>query len=208
MILFDMDGVLLDTEPLYTIAFDRALAPFGARLDARTKREIMGRQMPRSAAVIVERFGLPCTAHQLVDALEPEFEQVFACSPAMPGAQAFVEQSAAQGYAMAVATSSSRRRFEIKTRLHPWFARFEATVCGDDPEVHRSKPAPDIFLVAARRLGVRIEDCLVIEDSPLGVAAGKAAGAKVVAFVRDGTPASCFPGADQVVATFDAIDWS
>jgi pseudouridine-5'-monophosphatase len=82
---------------------------------------------------------------------------------------------------MAVATSSHRDQYEVKVGSHPWFESFQAIVCGDDPELGRLKPAPDIFLLAAARLVAAPESCLVVEDSPAGVEAARAAGMQVVA---------------------------
>ena len=86
---------------------------------------------------------------------------------------------AAGGVPMAVATSSASRLFELKiTRHRDWFARFRVVVNGDDPRIGHGKPAPDIYLLAARELGVGPEGCLAIEDAPAGVASARAAGAR------------------------------
>jgi pseudouridine-5'-monophosphatase len=82
---------------------------------------------------------------------------------------------------MAVATSSERTLYDLKTASHAWFDAFDAVVCGDDPRVLARKPAPDIFLVAAAELRASPEQCLVFEDSPAGVEAALAAGMRVIA---------------------------
>jgi hypothetical protein len=83
---------------------------------------------------------------------------------------------------MGIATSSRAASVDKKRSAHPRiFDAMEVVVCGDDPEVFSGKPAPDIYLVASKRLGVSPEDCLVFEDALTGVIAGKAAGMTVIA---------------------------
>jgi pseudouridine-5'-monophosphatase len=111
-----------------------------------------------------------------------------------------------------VATSSDRSHFELKTRRHlNWFKIFEAVVLGDDPAVRRGKPAPDIFLVAARRLGVSPSRCLVFEDSPAGVEAACSAGMKVIAVPDPNMERLAYGMADSVIDTledFDPVEWN
>jgi pseudouridine-5'-monophosphatase len=86
------------------------------------------------------------------------------------------------GIPQAVATSSDRRYFNIKSSRHrEWFSIFDCVVSGDDADINEGKPSPDIFLVAARRINGRPENCLVFEDAPAGVRAARAAGMFVIA---------------------------
>ncbi len=202
-VLFDMDGVLLDTEPLYTVAYDRMLAPYGAHLDRTTKLEIMGRPALRSAAHVIEKFGIPMTPEEFVEKRKPILAELFANAPAVPGAEDFVRALASRGLPIAIATSTGQALFQVKTRSHPWFSLFQAVVCGDDPEVERPKPAPDIFLTAARRLGVTPQRCAVFEDSPTGVQAAAATGGRVFALVREPADLALFTGAFRVVGSFE-----
>lgn len=180
-VLFDLDGVLLDTEGLYTQATQAVVERYGKTYDWALKVQTMGREARAGARLIVERLGIPLTADELLAERNPILEALIASSPAMAGAEEFVHRLAAKGVPMAVATSSDRRLYDIKIRPHAWFARFAAVVCGDDPRVLAKKPAPDIFLVAARELGADPAQCLVFEDSPAGVEAALAAGMRVVA---------------------------
>lgn len=204
-VIFDMDGVLLDTEPLYTVAYNRMMAPFGATLDPATKLEIMGRRAINSAAHVIAKFKLPISPEEFVEKRKPILDELFENSPAVPGAEDFVRALSARGLPMAVATSTARSTFEIKTKSHDWFALFDQIVCGDDPEVENPKPAPDIFLTAARRLGVPIANCAIFEDSPAGVEAAAASGAKTFALLREETDLSLFKKADRVVGGFGEV---
>ena len=110
-VLFDMDGVLLDTEPLYTVAYDRLMAPHGARLDRDTKLEIMGRPAILSAAHVIQKFALPMTPEEFLEMRKPILAELFAHSPAMPGAEDFVRALSNRVYRLAVATSTHRALF-------------------------------------------------------------------------------------------------
>lgn len=198
-VLFDMDGVLLDTEKLYTEATRQVLAPYGKQIDWSIKAQMMGRAPLHSARVLIEAVGLPMTPQEFLDAKRPVLEKLFVTCEAMPGAPDLVERWAARGLPLAVATSSERRFFELKTRHHAWFRHFKAVICGSDPEVKRHKPAPDIFLAAAERLGVAPERCLVVEDSLAGVEGALAAGARVVAFLAPQADPALYAGAHHVV---------
>jgi pseudouridine-5'-monophosphatase len=205
-ILFDLDGVLLDTEPLYTEASQRVIAPFGRTYDWSLKSEVMGRPALVSARVIVERLGLPLTPEEYLQRRVQELLPLFERVPEVPGAGAFVRALAAQGRKMAVATSSDGSLFSLKTGHHPWFSSFGTVVCGDDPELSNPKPAPDIFLLAAARLGVPPEECVVFEDSPSGVRAGVAAGMRVIAIRHAAVDLGHFEGAARVVSSYAELD--
>jgi len=202
-VIFDMDGVLLDTEPLYTVAYDRLLNPHGASLDPTTKLEIMGRPAIKSAAHVIKKFNIPISPEEFLERRKPVLEQLFQEAPAVVGAEQFVRQLAQSGVPVAVATSTGRKLFELKTARHEWFSLFDKIVCGDDEEVKNPKPAPDIFLAAANHLSIPISDCAVFEDSPTGVQAGVASGARTFALVRQETDLSRYESAHQVVGAFD-----
>lgn len=180
-VLFDLDGVLLDTERLYTEATQAVVGRFGKTFTWAIKREAMGRDAHVSARIVLERLGVPLTSDEFLAERGPILEALVARCRAMDGAEPFVRMLVGQGVPVAVATSSDRRLYELKVRSHPWFDLFGAVVCGDDPRVFAKKPAPDIFLVAARELGAEPGRCLVFEDSLAGVEAALAAGMRVVA---------------------------
>lgn len=180
-VLFDLDGVLLDTEPLYTEATQAVLAPYGKSFEWALKREMIGRSDVESAELLVSRLELPISAREYLALRAPGLERLFAHSPVMPGAEALVAALAARAVKMAVGTSSRSRLYQLKSQPHAWFSHFSAVVCGDDPAVTAFKPAPDIFLTAAARLGVAPAECVVVEDSPAGVLAALRAGMRVIA---------------------------
>jgi len=197
-VLFDLDGVLLDTEGLYTRAVQAVVGRYGKTYDWSLKIQTMARDALVGARIIVDQLGLPLTPEELLALREPVLEPLLASCRAMPGAEGFVRHLAGRGVPMAVATSSDRRLYEVKVRTHPWFELFSAVVCGDDPRVTAKKPSPDIFLVAARELGAPPSQCLVFEDSPVGVQAALAAGMRVVALPDPRAEISHYPAAHAV----------
>jgi pseudouridine-5'-monophosphatase len=201
--IFDLDGVLLDTEPLYTHAVAQVAARFGKVYDWSVKRDCIGRGTLEAARIIVEALELPLSPEALVHERDLVLTALVARAPAMAGAEAFTRALAERGVPLAIATSTEAPLFAIKTASHrAWLDIFGAAVCGDDPRVARSKPAPDIFLAAAHDLGAAPESCLVFEDSPFGVEAARAAGMQVIALPDPAMDRARYLGADAVVAGF------
>jgi pseudouridine-5'-monophosphatase len=202
-----MDGVLLDTEGLYTEATQQIVGRFGKTFDWGVKGNMIGRPALDSARYLVETLALPITAEDYLREREALFETLMPTAAAHRGARALTDALAARGVPQAVATSSSSRIFDLKTRAHrAWFATFHAIVRGDDPRVVRGKPAPDIFLVAAAALGVPAAACVVVEDAPAGVAAARAAGMQVVAVPDPAMARERFADAHLVVDSLADLD--
>lgn len=180
-LIYDMDGLLLDTEGIYTEVTRMIVGRFGRTFDWSIKQHMIGRPALESAQYLVETLALPITPEQYLEERETLLLERFPRAEPLPGAERLVRHLHARGVPQALATSSTREFFELKTRRHrDWFALFDAVVTGDDPEVRQGKPAPDIFLTAARRLGADPECCLVFEDAPSGMHAARAAGMRVV----------------------------
>ena len=204
--IFDLDGVLLDTEPLYTQATAAVAARFGKVYDWSVKRDCIGRGTLEAARIIVEALALPLSPEALVHERDRVLVELVARAPAMLGAETFTRALADRGVPMAIATSTEKPLFTIKAAAHrDWLAIFGAAVCGDDPRVARAKPAPDIFLAAAEDLGVSAASCLVFEDSPFGVEAARAAGMQVIALPDPAMDRARYASADVVVADFAEI---
>jgi len=205
-VLFDMDGVLLDTEAIYTEATRRVLGPLADKFDWRIKERMMGRAPLEAARILIEAVGAPFTPAEYNLLKKPILLELFRNSPAKPGAEALVCELKTRGMPLAVATSSDRTYFDIKTMSHPWFSSFDAVVCGSDAEVARHKPAPDIFLVAARKLGLAPSRTLVFEDSVAGVEAARRAKVKrVVALPDPQLDKNLLQGAHFTLASFELL---
>ncbi|WDO06946.1 HAD family hydrolase [Streptomyces murinus] len=200
LIIFDNDGVLVDSEPIS----NRHLAAYLTELGIETSyedslRDYMGSAMHRVHDLVLERTGqrLPADFDDVFHA------RVFAAFERelgpVPGAAEVLEKLAADGVPYCVASSGSHERIRVghrTTGLDRWF-REERIFSSQD--VGKGKPAPDLFLYAAERMGVAPGRCAVVEDSPLGVQAAVAAGMDVYGFTAM-TPAERLGGATQLFA--------
>ncbi len=201
-VIFDMDGVLLDTERFYTAVTQTIVGRWGKVFDWSVKGHMIGRPAGDSARYLVETLELPITPDEYLREREAMLERLFPEADAMPGARALTAALAARGVPQAVATSSNRRLFALKTTRHrEWFQMFGAVVLGDDPRLRRGKPAPDIFLLAAEALGAPPASCVVVEDAPAGVVAAHAAGMQVIAVPDPEMDRAPFADAEVVVGS-------
>jgi beta-phosphoglucomutase len=176
-VLFDMDGVLVDSE---TFIAEAAIAMFAERYGVVATREdflpFVGMGENRFLGGVAEKHGVKLDAEaDKARTYELYFEVIKDRLREIPGAVAFVHACRARGLKLAVATSADRRKLEANlAEVGLAESDFDATV--DGLQIERKKPAPDIYLEAARRVGVPPERCLVVEDAVSGVSAAKAAG--------------------------------
>ena len=201
-VIFDLDGVLLDSEKLYTEATQQVVGEYGKIFEWSLKSLMMGRHELEAAELLVKTLELPITGEEYLRRQVPIAESLFPSAAELPGAEAFVGELAQRGHVLAVGTSSTRRLYDLKTSHLPWFSAFSAVISGDHPDVHALKPAPDIFLVAARAIGGEPSRCLVIEDSPAGVLAARAAGMSVIAIPDAALPSERFAEAQLIVRSY------
>ncbi len=179
-VLFDMDGILLDTEVIYTKVTQAIVSDFGKTFDWSIKAGMIGRPQRESAQYLIDTLNLPITVAAYLSKRNSNIIALFKDTAALPGAQRLVEHLHQAGIPMAVATSSTEYTYSIKTQQHAWFSLFDAIITGDNPAIGKGKPAPDIFLLAAKNINVAPADCLVFEDAPSGLQAGISAGCQVV----------------------------
>jgi len=183
-VLFDMDGLLLDTENLYTQGTQQILSQHNKTYSWEFKTKLMGKRTDEVARMIIEHYQLPLTPEEWITKSRDIYNDLFPTVKCLPGVTKLVHHLAKHKIPISVASSSSSSAFKLKTENHSGlFSLFDNIVLGDNQLVKNAKPAPDIFLVAAdnfKTSGINAEDCLVVEDAPLGVAAGKAAGMQVL----------------------------
>ena len=205
-VIFDLDGVLLDTEHFYTEVTGEICREYGKTFDWSVKRNMIGRPSYESACYLVETLSLPITPDDYLVRRSRRLAELFPTSLEKPGAETFVRALSARGVPIAVATSSERELFDLKTSQHrDWFSLFDAVVVGDDPRVKKGKPAPDVFLVAAEEIGARPAECVVFEDAPAGLDAAHAAGMQVVAIPDDGMDRKVYAAAELVIGTYSEV---
>lgn len=207
--LFDLDGLLLDTEPLHGLAWREAAAHFGTVLAADQLLQLRGRRR-LDCAEQVRRWiraaaGPSVSSATLLAVRQPIADRLMAQAPAMAGAEALIRRCHQQGVPMALATSSGRDAVALKAGPHPWLALITTRVHGDDPELSAGKPAPDVFLLAAHRLGVDPRRCWAFEDSPAGAQAAAAAGCQVYVLETEATTAALFPPQVRRLSSLDQV---
>ena len=182
--LFDLDGLLLDTEPLHAQAWQRAAEHFGCPLSPGQLLALRGRRRLDCAAQVIGWIGAaghhPPSTEALLAVRQPIAEALLIEAQPTPGAVALVQRCQELAIPMALATSSSRAAVELKAGPPPWLAAITTRVHGDDPELKAGKPAPDVFVLAASRLGVGPGSCWAFEDSPAGALSALAAGCRVL----------------------------
>jgi HAD superfamily hydrolase (TIGR01509 family) len=198
-VIFDCDGTLVDSEPLAERAWALALARHGYELAPADLAGAQGLPFPEVHARMAQRTRLPELetfwreyAAELLPLLDSELHP-------FADAVATARELHQRGVALAVASSSRRERLDRTLARAGLDTLFAVSVAGD--EIARGKPAPDMFLEAAARLGATPKDCVVIEDSAPGVAAGLAAGMVTVGVLRDGIDPDALAGAHRVVRT-------
>lgn len=198
LVIFDNDGVLVDSEPIS----NRLLAAYLTELGHPTSydesiRDYMGSAMHRIHELVLERTGqrLP------VDFDDVFHARVFAAFErelrAVAGVVDVLEKLAADGVPYCVASSGSHERIRVGHRSTGLARFFDEGRIFSSEDVGRGKPAPDLFLYAAERMGVVPDRCVVVEDSPLGVQAAVAAGMDVYGFTAM-TPAGKLAGAGRL----------
>lgn len=174
-VIFDMDGVLVDSEPFGFEAMRRVVARYGLGYSEEENAEFLGRTTLESCRILKARHGLPDAAETLADFyIEGMLAQIREGPVPMPGVPDVLERARAGGYRLALASSAELRVIHANLSALELAPLFEAVVSGT--QVPRGKPAPDVFLAAADRLAMAPDRCLVVEDSRNGLLAAKAAG--------------------------------
>ncbi|MEW6179416.1 MAG: beta-phosphoglucomutase [Chloroflexota bacterium] len=178
--LFDLDGVLTDTSEFHYLAWKRLADELGLPFD-REKNEAL-RGVSRRESLLLLLNGRPAGEEQMEEWMERKnryyIEYVSRMTPAnlLPGALELLKELHQGGYKVAIVSSSKNTPLVLeRLQIGEWL---DAVVDGNAPA--RSKPAPDLFLLAAGRLGVEPAECLVIEDAEAGIVAGKAAGMRTL----------------------------
>jgi HAD superfamily hydrolase (TIGR01509 family) len=197
-VVFDLDGVLLQSEEVWDAVRERYVRERGGRYDEEVQRAMMGMSAPEWSCYLHDEAGVPeppdainrGVVAQMLEAYRREL-------PLLPGAQETVRRAAA-AFPLALASSSNREIFEAVLRLAGLADCFRATVSSE--EVARGKPAPDVYLEAAHRLGVAPDACAAVEDSHAGIRSAKAAGMRVVAI-----PNASYPPDDEALELADVV---
>ena len=198
-VVFDMDGVLVDTEHLWDEVREQLTEEWGGSYTPEAQRAMMGMSSPEWSRYLHETVGLrePPEAinAEVVRRMLARYDEGL---PVVDGAREAVGRLAERGLELAVASSANRQLIDSVLRRLELERLFAVTVSSE--EVARGKPAPDVYLEAARRLGVEPRRCVAVEDSASGIRAAHAAGMHVVAY-----PNRHYPPGDDVLALADVV---
>lgn len=204
-VIFDMDGVLIDSEPLHLVATNQVLAAHGAHLSPSENQAYLGWTEDAFWRDIVGRFHLAGSPDQYGVARRQIYLSLLSGSlPMADGIAPFLQRLKSLGLLLAVASSSDADVVRHVVTRGGLAAYFDVIVAGD--EVTRSKPDPEIFLLAARRLAVTPEHCLVFEDSPHGIEAALRAGVRCVRVMTETTRDLACPEAHYAIDDFTGLD--
>jgi HAD superfamily hydrolase (TIGR01509 family) len=205
-VLFDMDGLLVDSEPVWTVAEMELARRLGSEWTPAIKEAVIGKSLPTAIPIILRLLGAEDADPDETSAwlLQRMVELFTAALPLRPGALRLLDALAETEIPLGLVSSSYRVLVDAAlAELGGW--RFAVTIAGD--EVRRTKPHPEPYLVAAERLTAPPGACVVFEDSPSGVASAEAAGCCVVA-VPDHVPIEPAPTREVIASLADVdVEW-
>jgi HAD superfamily hydrolase (TIGR01509 family) len=197
-VVFDLDGVILQTEEVWDEVRGRYVVEHGSRYGKEAQRAMMGMSAPEWSRFLAEELGVPGTPEQIsadiVRLMEERYRREL---PLIPGAVEAVERLAAR-WPLGLASSSNRPLIDAALALSGLDRFFTATVSSE--EVARGKPAPDVYLETALRLGVDAQRCAAVEDSHSGIRSAKAAEMRVIAI-----PNPSFPPDPEALSLADLV---
>ena len=197
-VIFDLDGVLLDSEQVWDEAREQLAKERGGRWHENAQRDMMGMSSVEWSRYMHDVIGLPEPPEEISREVVERMAKLYREHlPVVPGAREAVERLAAR-WPLGLASSSNRELIDLALELLGVKHLFKATLSSE--EVTRGKPAPDVYLEAARRLGVDPTHAAAIEDSENGIRAAEASGMRVIAI-----PNQHFPPADDALTQADVL---
>jgi HAD superfamily hydrolase (TIGR01509 family) len=197
-VIFDLDGVLVDSEGVWNAARAEVTRQHGGIWQADAQRAMMGMSSTEWSAYMHDQLGVKLTAEEISEIVAGELADRYREHlPLLPGAAEVVRGLAAR-WPLALASSANRSIIDLVLKLAGLRECFAATVSSE--EVSRGKPAPDVYLEAARRLEVRPDRCVAVEDSSNGLRSAAAAGMSVIA-----VPNKEFPPSQDAIALADDV---
>ncbi|MEU4896863.1 HAD family phosphatase [Streptomyces sp. NPDC044780] len=215
-VIFDLDGTLVDSEPLYYEAGRRTLERYGVTgFTWEEHCQFIGIGTRETLEALRDRYGIDAPVEELLAVKNRHYLELAAATEVFPAMRGFVERLSAAGHPLAVASGSSRSAIESALKATGLDALLSVRVSAED--VGRGKPEPDVFLAAARLLAVDPADCVVVEDAGPGVEAARRAGMRCIAVPYAGGPAPdagafasagmVFPGGQPEFDAQRAYEW-
>lgn len=206
-VIFDMDGVLADSEPVYFQALNTVLAVYGKSITAEQHRQTMAHGVQEAWTAIIGAVGLHEPIDNLIAAYDAELVRALPLiRQALPGVEQLIQEIRGRGIPIGLASSSLPQWIDGLLSGIGLLESFDAKVSAS--MVARTKPAPDIYLLAAQRIGVEPERCIAIEDTPTGLKAARAAGMLATQVRSASTAFPPLPEADLVLDSLLDFDLS
>ncbi len=203
-ILFDLDGLMVDSEPHSLASWRAILSSRGVRLDPAVSEQMFGLRQIEAARMLVEVYGLADQPSLLGrEKEEHQLRHLDGQIKPLPGLYELLNEIDRRELRTAVASSGARPYVNAVLQAIDLAGRFRAVVTGDD--VVNGKPAPDVFLAAAQAVQTDPQQCLVLEDAPFGVQAAKAAGMRCAAIPNQYTRALDLSPADVILPSLLAV---
>ena len=198
-VVFDLDGVLLDSEQVWNESKRELVEEHGGRWREQAPRDMMGMSSPEWSRYLVEELGVPLEPATVSDEVVARLERIYRSRlPLLDGAADAVRRLAGR-FPLGLASSSNREIIDLFLELTGLAEHFAVTLSSE--EVAYGKPAPDVYLAAARRLRTEPERCAAVEDSENGIRAARAAGMRVLALPNPHYP----PAADALALADDVL---
>ncbi len=202
--VFDMDGLMVNSEPLSRAAWERVLSSFGHTMPDDIYQDMIGLRIDRSAEMVMEAFDLSLGTEELIARKNANYLELLKEGiPVMPGLYELVSALRKASISWGVATSSARAHAEHILRSLGLWSECSALAGGD--EVTHGKPAPDLYLLAAERLGVEPTRCIALDDSVPGCTSAESAGMLVIAIPNGDTISAEFPSTARIYPSLMAV---
>ncbi len=208
-ILFDMDGVLVDSEPLFHKAVNIMVERCGAApiTEEENNRYLLGTTVEETWVRVKELRDVPQTPAELLAGYNEVVKDVLRSDLVpRPGVRDLIAEAQRRGLPIAVASSSLREWVDLKLSVIGLTDAFNVKLGGDD--IENGKPAPDIYIKAARLIGLEATDCIAIEDSPIGLAAASSSGAYTICTLTDSTRHLDLSAAHVIIENLEEFDYS
>lgn len=205
-IIFDMDGVLIDSEPLHYKVWKKVFSEYGLTIDFEKYKDCIGSTKSFLYELILKNYGYDCWRNpDLANRFKEVKEQIVKEEglPEIDGVRKVIHTLHERGYRLAVASSSPLHAIEYTVEKLGLASCFELLCSGE--QVKNPKPAPDTFLAVSTKLGISPENCVVIEDSKNGTVAAKAAGMYCLGFANPGSGNQDISAADEIFYPFSML---
>ena len=188
--IFDLDGTLLDTEPIYDEAAQKVINEFGngKKIEWEIKKKVIGTSAKVHSKIFVDSYEIKLTPEEFKKKRDELLIEPFKKCKFMKGAKQTTHKCKYEYHLkVGIATSSSKSNYENKTNhLKDWLKEdIDMVITGDDKRIKNGKPAPDIFILAAKDLGLEPKECIIFEDALSGITAAIKSGAKIVVAIPD-----------------------